>query len=545
MEKSNLKILLILPKYAFSNKAQYTYSFPLGIAYISAVLKKANYDVSCLNLNHHNGSTSEIMKTELDKKNYDVVATGHLGTGYLMVEDILETAREHVSKPKTILGGAIITSEPHFIFKALKPDFGVIGEGEDTILDLLKCIEKKKDLKKVNGIMYKDNSGKIIMTSPRKLIQNFDKIPFPDFEGFEFEKRFKHAYSCLDYTCNFNDYPRVYPILASRGCPFHCTFCYHTLGEQYRERTIENVIKELKFAVEKYKINSIQLNDDLFSYKKKRIYEFCKEIKKLSEKTNQKINWNCQLSVLHVDRNLLRTMKDAGCESISYGFESYSEEVLKSMKKPITPEQIDLAFKMTLEEKIGVIANFIFGDVAETKETAKKTLDYWKKNCKGQVNLAFVQPFPGSELYNHCLKKGLIKDKLDFLKNQIPKQITIRYARNMTNNMTNKEFSELTNTITKLSANLTNTAEPIYIKNMENGRYEVLSKCPFCNEKTLYKNFYLTKRYLYRPYILCRNCNMGYYLVSPVVGILRKLNLLWFFERIYYESIRNIFKLTG
>ena len=82
------------------------------------------------------------------------------------------------------------------------------------------------------------------------------------------------------------------------------------------------------------------INDDLFSYKKERIYEFCREIKKLSEKAGEKINWNCQLSVLHIDREPLRTMKQAGCESITYGFESFSKDVLKSMKKPISPEQI-------------------------------------------------------------------------------------------------------------------------------------------------------------------------------------------------------------
>jgi len=541
MKKSNLKILLVLPRYTFSNKAEYTYSYPLGIAYISSVLKNANYDVSCLNLNHYDGLTSELMKAELDKQKYDLVATGHMGLGYIMVEGVLEAARAHASKPKTILGGSIITSEPKIIFEALKPDFGVIGEGEVTILDLIKCIENKKDLKKVDGIMFRDNNGEIVITHPRKPIKNLDTIPFPDFEGFELEKRFDHLYSCFDYSDNIHDYPRNYLILASRGCPFHCTFCYHTLGEQYRERSIKNVIKELKWAVDKYKINSFFLNDDLFSYKKERIYEFCKEIKKLSEYAGYKIVWACQLSVLHVDREILRTLKDAGCGVIGYGFESYSKEVLRSMKKPITPELIDKVIKMMMEEKIGIIGNFIFGDVAETKQTAQETLDYWKKNCKEQLLLAFIQPFPGSEIYNHCVRKGLIKDKVDFIKNQIPKQLTIRKAMNMTD----KEFSELEKTVANLNATLTHTAIPTSIKKMENDRYEVLVKCPFCDEKVLYKNFYLTKRYLYRPYIFCRNCNMGYYVVSPLISLLRKLRLLWFFEGTYYELKRNMFRVTN
>jgi anaerobic magnesium-protoporphyrin IX monomethyl ester cyclase len=148
MIKNGLNILLIAPRYVLTDKAQYSYAFPLGIAYISAVLKKARINVTCLNINHYNGSTRDIVKTELDKKKYDVVATGHIGMGYPIVEEIFKAAKEHISKPKIILGGAIITSEPRLMFESLKPDFGVLGEGEETILELLNCIEKKKDLRK-------------------------------------------------------------------------------------------------------------------------------------------------------------------------------------------------------------------------------------------------------------------------------------------------------------------------------------------------------------------------------------------------------------
>ena len=464
--------------------------------------------------------------------------------GYTMVKSIFEAVREHPTKPKTILGGAIITSEPFVIFEALKPDFGVIAEGEVTIIELLKCIENKGDLNKIDGIIFKDNNGKVVITKPREQIENIDEIPFPDFSGFDFEKRFPYLFSCYDWACNFQDYPRIYPILASRGCMFHCTFCYHTLGDKYRERSIKNVMEELKLAVDKYKINSVFLNDDLFSFKRERVNEFCREMKKLSQYANYKITWACQLSVLHVDRELLRTMKEAGCDAIGYGFESYSPAVLKSMRKPITPELIDKTIKMMMEEKIAIVGNFIFGDVAETKETVKETLDYWKKNCKGQVLLAFIEPFPGSEIYNHCVRKGLIKDKIDFIENVLPQLLTLRKAMNMTDKMTDKEFLELEKTVAKLNFNLT-TAKPVHIKKSENGRYEVLAKCPFCHEETLYKNFYLTKRYLYRPYIYCRECKMGYYLISPIVGVLRKLNLLWLSEEFYYKSKRKIFLLTN
>ena len=533
MRKNNLKILLIAPRNIPTDKAQYSYTFPLGIAYISAVLKKANMDVSYLNLNHYNGQIREIVKAELDNQNYDVVATGHIGMGYLVVEDIFKATKKHKSNPKTILGGAIITSEPNLMFESLKPDFGVIGEGEDTILELLDAIEKKKDLKKVNGIMYRDDNQNIITTSPRQPIENLDKIPFPDFEGFDFEEKLNHQRTNLDFFTNFLDYPRPYPILASRSCIFHCTFCYRE--GKYRERSIKNVIEEIKFAVEKYKINIIQLYDDLFSFKKERIYEFCREIKKISEKTNQKLMWYAQLTVMNVDKELLKTMKDAGCVLVSYGFESYSEEVLKSMRKPITPQQIDSALKMTLEVKMAISACFIFGDVAETVQTAQTTIRYWRENSRGQILLQFIQPYPGSAIYKHCVEKGIIKNKLDFIKNKMPNRDFI----NMTDNMTDKEFLKLADAIANLMASNTNMAKLIYLKKIRKKIYEIKTKCPFCNEETVYKNYYLSKRHLYRDSLLCRHCNMRNFFVSPLFKIFIKLDLIRLVAQIYHKLVKR------
>jgi radical SAM superfamily enzyme YgiQ (UPF0313 family) len=537
MKKNDLKILLIVPRYSFLTEALYSYNFPLGIAYISAVLKKANINVSCLNINHRNGSTREIVKLELDKKHYDIVATGHNAFGYPMVEDIFKAARKHESKPKLILGGPIITSEPQLMFESLKPDFGVLGEGEETILELVDCIGKKKDLKKVDGIMYKDKNQNIIKNPLRKPIKNIGDLPFPDIEGFEVEKKLSHQYANSEGITVLFDYPRQYPITASRGCPFQCTFCYHPEGEYYRERGIKNVIEELRFAVSKYKINFIQLYDDLFSSRKERVLEFCKEIKKLSKETNQKIKWFCQLSPAHLnnDIELLKTMKDAGCEVISWGFESYSPEILKSMRKPITPQQIDTAIKLTIEARINLQGNFIFGDIAETKETAQTTMDYYKENCKGQVLLTGVQPYPGSAIYKHCVEKGIIKDKLDFIKNKMPN----RDFLNITNKMSDKEFLELINTISKLMAKHTKAVKSRYIKKTGENIYEISLKCPHCNKENIYKNFYIKSLHLYQEFILCRNCNRRFFVASPAFNILIKTNLTRTIAKIYHKLVKR------
>jgi len=533
-----MKILIVIPRYNLTTKVNYNYLFPLGLAYISSVIKKAGYDVNCLNLNHLNGPIEGIIVSCLNKKKYDVICTGHIGIGYHVIKKIIDSVRNHVTKPKIILGGAIITSEPKLIFESLLPDYAVLGEGEITIVELLECIERNKDFNKVKGIMFKDNNS-LIITPEREPIQNLDSLPFPDFEGFGFSKQLENMVTNDPWSNSNNllDFPRTYPILCSRCCPFSCTFCYHPLGKQYRKRSIKNVMKELELAIKKYNINIIVIFDDLFSADKNRLYEFCKEIKKLFKKYNFRGFWSCQLSVHNIDREMLTTLKDAGCSIISFGFESMSPVVLKSMKKPITPEQIDNAIRLCMEENMSIQGNFIFGDIAETTRTAYETLNYWKIHCKGQISMDFIQPYPGSEIYNYCVKKGIIKDKLEFIKN-----IEIQNFFNMTEKMSNKEIEKLKSDILAALVKYRRSIFPISIKKMEGNKYEVKIKCPYCKEIINYRNFYIKNKIFFGSFMTCRKCKMRFGISSPLKRLVYSLyHLVQPFTRSYVR-IRNNFK---
>lgn len=514
-KKKNTKILLIAPRYNLTTKANYNYNFPLGLGYISAVLKKEGYDVDCFNMNHYSGTIEELINGLLDKKKYDFVCTGNNALGYAITKSIIDISRKHRSHPRIVLGGPIITSEPELIFEDLMPDFGVIGEGEKTIIELVDAVKDNKNLEKIKGIVFKKN-GKSVFTEPREPISDINSLPWPDFEGFEFEKQFQNLYPNYTYIYNVFDYPRVYPILGSRGCPFQCTFCYHY--SRYRKRTIDNIMEELKSAVKKHRINLILLYDECFSVNKERVYEFCKRIKELQKEISWELKWTVQLTVHNIDEEMLRIMKDAGCDSISYGFESFSSAVLKSMRKPITPQQIENAFNKTLKAGIGVQANFIFGDAAETKETAKETLDWWKKNCHGQVGLGFIQPYPGSEIYKHCVRKGIIKDKLDFIKNDLSRGNWF----NMTDKMTDEEIKDLKKEILESTGGYCKFVMPISKKRMRENVYEFFVKCPFCGELNHYKNCFITTPWTYGFFMHCRKCKMRFFIVSWVQKVAYK-----------------------
>ena len=511
--KSKTKILIIIPRYNITNDINYNYLFPLGLSYISAVLKSTGYHVDCLNLNHCEGYVENIIDKSLCKQKYDYVCTGNVSLGYAITEKIINAVRAHESHPKIVLGGIIITSEPELIFKSLNPDFAVIGEGEETILELLEYLEHGGNLEEVKGVGYLDKYGNIIFTKQRETIKDLDALPMPDFEGFGFGDKLDHQHSNDYYFNNLFDLPRTYSLLGSRGCPFQCTFCYHY--NRYVARTIDGIMEELNIMVRRYKINNICIYDECFSINKERLYEYCRRIKLLREQLPWDLKWTCQMTVKSVDKESLRIMKEAGCNSISYGFESYSPIVLKSMRKPITPQLIDREFRETLDVGIAIQANFIFGDIAETPETAKQTLDYWKKNCKGQVNLDFIQPYPGSELYNHCLKKGIIKDKLDFIKNNMG-----GFYFNMTDKMTDEEFKQLKNDISKAQSEYRESVRPISIKKEGKNIYSIEVKCPYCKKVNMYKNCFINNKLIFEFNLVCRSCPMRFDVMSPIQKII-------------------------
>jgi len=533
-----MKILLIVPKYTYSHLTKnpsYSYYFPIGLGYIAAVLKKEGYDLDYLNLNHHYGTVEELIKNKLDRAKYDFVLSGHMGIGYLMIEKIINSVNSHPSKPKIVIGGPLITSEPALMAENLRFSFGVVGEGERTIIELLTCLEKGKDVSKVDGLVYRDKDGKIVITKKREVIKNLDSLPFPDFEALGLEEQLKHLTSGEAFF-NYFDHPRVYHILGSRGCPFQCTFCYHSLGDYtYRVRSVKNIIAEIRYAIKRFKINGVHLNDDMFSYDPKRVKEFCKEIQKVIKETPWEFKWDCSLSVNKADEEMMKLMKESGCDMIGWGLESYSPTILKSMRKPITPEQIAEAVRLSMKYQIVNNGNFIFGDIAETRETAKETMDYWKKNCKGQVKLFFIHPYPGSAIFKHCVDKGIIKDKLDYIKYKIHHTNIM----NMTNKMTDEEFNELIDAVWRNSIKYSGYVRPLKAKKTGKDTRDFTVRCPFCKEVIEYKNCLVTKPFLYSHQVACKKCRMRFFFASRLYTLTIKYYRQFDFLRKNYLMIRE------
>jgi hypothetical protein len=254
--------------------------------------------------------------------------------------------------------------------------------------------------------------------------------------------------------------------------------------------------------------------DELLSHDRNRILEFCKKMSEFRKTIQWDIKWNCALRVDNIDDELIKIMKDAGCFMISFGLESYSPIVLKSMKKHITPEQINNAVRIVSNNNIAIQGTFIFGDPSETLDTANETLTYFKNNqdvLRGGVSLGFIMLFQGSPLYNYCISKGLVNE-LNFIEDRAKNGYVFHEPQNLTDTLSNKEFEILKNNVMTTIYTSGYHITPNYSQIID-GVNEVHITCPYCNKISVIKNIQIPKGQSIQN-VGCRYCNGRFSIVS-------------------------------
>jgi len=388
----------------------------------------------------------------------------------------------------------------------------VLGEGEITIVELIDELNKGgKNLESINGIGYRSSSGELIVTQSRGPIMDLDSLPWPDLEGFQLETYLEMQRPNDNLYLYADDKPRFYPIISSRGCPFNCTFCYHPLGQKYRSRSIDDFIAEVEYVMGKYQVNNLAIFDELLSTNRERLFQICDRLKNIP----RKLHWMCQLRVDQVDEEMLLTMKEAGCFLISYGFESVSDIVLKSMKKHISKAQIKKALYLTREAGIGIQGYFIFGDPAETSQTAYETLDFWKSHCDYHITMGYIRPYPGSPLWDREMTQGHLSTdlaQLEFIDQ------CVYVPPNMTK-MDDTEWFTLQKDVQKAIINNEHFGELISSEKMGETTYSITIRCPHCKQLITYKNF--RQRILGIFKLACRNCNQVMNMTPLAFGYVR------------------------
>ena len=403
-----MNVLIVVPRYV-TNFGDF-YQFPLGMAYVAASVKKAGHQTFGLNLNHEIGIPEDIVARKVKELSIDVCMSGAISSFVSDVQRVFNGARRGNPQILNVGGNGVVSSDAVIAPDLMDIDVGIIGEGEETVGELLEAYQRGDDFGQVPGIVYRNSKGVIVETSHRKPIMDLTSIPWPDYDLLGFWDNI-HLQRPLDdhfFQTRVDSNPRSIDMISSRSCPFSCTFCFHPVGKVYRERPLDDLFNEIQHYKEKYQINMVGVLDELFSLRKKRLLEFCERIKPLN------LNWMVQLHVRSADPDILATMYDAGCVYISYGIESMNEKVLESMQKKALKPVIIETLHHTMERRIGIQGNLIFGDTAETVETANDTMTWWAHNQQYHVYLSRLAVFPGSPDYIMAQRDGLITDRLAY-----------------------------------------------------------------------------------------------------------------------------------
>ncbi|MBI3307197.1 MAG: radical SAM protein [Candidatus Omnitrophica bacterium] len=426
---SRKRILVIAPPYRLNQTA-----YALGLMYIAAVLERAGHYVEVIDMDVRNLPMDDYIR-ELKTRNYDYVCTGGMITAWNFLVFTVNLVKELRPRVKVIVGGGIVSSTPKHFMAATKADAGVIGEGEDTVLHLIRTFENGQSLSTVDGIVYREGS-EVIQTKERKNIQDLDALPFPAWELFNVGQ----TYSRYPSHHSIIHAKRFGSIYTTRGCPFQCTFCY--TEKAVRQRSVENVIAEIKELKDRYGVGHVMIADDLFVVRKKYVVEFCEAM--IKQKIN--VTWSCTGRCNIIDREFLRICKSAGCDFMGLGIESGSAAVLKAIKKNQTPQQIVEAVKMVQEAGITPGGTFILGLPPETKETMRETAEIYKtiNQYRTHVNkFFFATPYPGTELYTQMKTAGKITDEIAYFEKISERGDAVDFVMNCTDAISDEDLMRL------------------------------------------------------------------------------------------------------
>ena len=313
---------------------------------------------------------------------------------------VTKLLKESIENSKTVLVGPPVSQFPDKILDDDGVDIIAKFEYDFTIKELAEAIDHGSKFTNIKGISYKENGKKI--HNPNRDFSNsadLDKMPFVS-------KIYKEHLNIKDYSLSQSLYPEV-QIFTGRGCPNRCTFCswpVTLMGNKYRTRSVENIVAEFEYIREELpEVKEIFIEDDTFTINKKLVNVFCEEI----HRRKIDIAWSCNARA-DLDYKTMKAMKDAGCRLIIVGYESGSDEILKTIKKGVGTEQMKAFTKDAKKAGLLVHGDFIVGLPGETKESAAQTLKFIKELKPNLLQVAVATPLPGTEFYDWVKKNGFI-----------------------------------------------------------------------------------------------------------------------------------------
>jgi len=376
----------------------FTGGIPLGLAYLSACVsdnpRREIRIVDCGEDSESHAQALEAVKAEKPDIVGATVYTYHVNDVLGFMRDIKQIKADIM----TVVGGPHPTALPTETVADSNLDVVVCGEGEVTFKSLVERVEKRESYSDLDGIAYKLD-GEPRVNRPRAFIRDLDTLPFPRWQDLPVE-----TYRHPDYGHPRMNRRSFTHMLATRGCPYHCSFCgaADVWGRVLRKHSPERVVEEMRTLNRDYGVHSVRFADSTFTIDRSWLVELCR----ILQAADIDVAWEANARADTLDENLLIELKKAKCVSINIGVESGDENVLKLMRKNQTLAEVRSAFQ--LMKKVGMFswAFFMIGCPGETKESIKKTIDFAVELDPDQVSVcAYAIPYPGTEFYDMALKE--------------------------------------------------------------------------------------------------------------------------------------------
>jgi anaerobic magnesium-protoporphyrin IX monomethyl ester cyclase len=372
---------------------------PLCYAWISSLLEKNDISVRIVDYQIEDVDIEELIREE------NPLCVGVSGTtqsrfsSFQIINRIKAVDRDIL----TLYGGPHATPAAEDTLSHLPTlDVVVRNEGELTTLEIMTALKRDRniDTSKILGISFREN-GQIVHNPGRPFLKDLDELPFPGWHLFKMD-RYRIKLEKLDLPAHV--------ILTSRGCPFQCSFCSARLlwGGHYATRTAGNIADELEYLAERYGIKGYKIFDSTFTVSRAHVLAVCREIKKRGLEV---LPWECEIRADTVDKDLLRTMKEAGCYYVDVGMESASPRVLKTIHKNITIRQIENVIDWADELGLLVKLFLTWGHPTETYQEAMLTYRFYKKHKAAVRHLAThigIMIYPGTGVEKFAIENACL-----------------------------------------------------------------------------------------------------------------------------------------
>lgn len=402
---AKMKVLLINPPwYRFFGCSYQT--VPLGLAYIGGILKQNGIDAGIYNADFQMGAKpvsaylltanhenyvkrleddsspiwQELADTVRDFKP-DVVgitATSATLPSAFRVARICKQSNETIL---TILGGPHATLAPKSVLSEKAVDVAVSNEGENTFLEIVSLFERGMPFDRCAGISYRKDR-RVVTNPQRKFIQDLDSLPFP----------------AKDFVIGKEKYPpsAFSEIIASRGCPFECSYCASPIiwGRSVRRRSVENVIAELEWTAKMFGVQLFEFRDDVFTLDRRWAMDFCDAVRR----SKKGFRWGCITRADFLDAELVRKMKQSGCEVVSIGLESSSFKTLQKLGKKMAPKTVFNAAKLLRDAELPFHLYVMVGFPWETEEDMRDTIITAKNLQPTSIVFSIATPHPNTRL---------------------------------------------------------------------------------------------------------------------------------------------------